>query len=134
MNVRNLPAIVPPSKRPNAGENTPAPNVYIPQAQWEQIQQAGAVAVEKLLDILESPAFGRLPVREQLRIIVAATDLAYKPNAALVRVHVSAETTSGEATNALKSLANKALELPELMSQREREKAVSPNVKPGDDL
>jgi len=51
----------------------------IPPETWALIQQAGHKAAERLLDLIEKPAFSRMKVTDQARLIELALNRAYGP-------------------------------------------------------
>jgi hypothetical protein len=116
--MNRLPVVVPiHGDKPRTKMVIPKPNQYIPDEVWRMIQMNGAAAVERLARIIASPAFNRLPVRDQLKAISMAYDQAYRPSTpTAIELKMNPANTDGE-LNALKLLARQALDLPELRNK-----------------
>ena len=84
----------------------------IPPATWEALSEAGHVAAERLLDLLQSKSFERLKSGDQARLIELALNRAFGPP---IKREMSL-TLSGTVSDAVaESLSNLAsVDLPEM--------------------
>jgi hypothetical protein len=84
----------------------------IPPATWQALSEAGHVAAERLLDLLQGKSFERLKAGDQARLIELALNRAYGPP---IKREMSL-TLSGTVSDAVaESLSNLAsVDLPEM--------------------
>lgn len=107
-----VPVIPTARKKDDGGPKSPLS--FVPDATWRQMLQNAVYATERLQRILVSPQFNRLPVRDQLSAIKLAHDQSFGLAAGnKTTVVIEEGDNEGKSKNELRSLANKALDLPE---------------------
>jgi hypothetical protein len=130
-NNRYLPAVVPndgdkeqTAKKYGGGGRSPV--AFISDTMWRAIQMNGAMATERLGTLIADPKFMRMKTRDQVALMKLATDLAFKINAPVAHVNVfqraPSDPTQIEELNALRTLSNLALELPEFKNSPDKDR------------
>lgn len=97
------------------------PNPLMPQSVWEMVQQSGALASQRLHELMSNPKFSKMSPKDQLAAIQIAMTMAYGPGGAPTKhLHLHASNTpknpGGNELNNLASFSRRSL--PEFSKRR----------------
>jgi hypothetical protein len=129
--TKNLPATIPNNgdaqrKNKYGGGVPKSPVAFISDTMWRALQINGAMAVERLGTLIADPRFIKMRTRDQIAILKLAHDMAFRVSAPVQHVNVFSRPATDpdqiEELNALRTLSNLALQLPEFKNSPDKQR------------